>query len=89
MPEHVQLSNTMNFWANSLQPVAGATGVISRVQLPAVGHVAISVFEAGGSRSLPASAAAGGHDQQRNGVARHQAQHRAQCRANCMSKANF
>ena len=79
----------MIFWVNSLQPVAGATGIVSRVQLPAVGRVAISVFEAGGSRALPASAAAGGHGQRRGNAARHQAQHRAQCRANCMSKANF
>lgn len=78
----------MNFWVNSFQPVAGATGVTSRVQLPPVGRVAISGLEAGG-RPLPTAAAAHGRDQARRATARHQAQHRAQCRANCMSKANF
>ena len=78
----------MIFRANSLQLVAGATGVISRVQLPMAGRIAISLFEAGG-RMLPTNDATVLRDQQRGHLARQQAQHRAQCRANCMSKANF
>ncbi|MDB5269633.1 MAG: hypothetical protein JWP58_2673 [Hymenobacter sp.] len=79
----------MIFRANSLQPVAGATGVVSRVQLPATGCIAIPLFDAGRRRALPATDAAAGRGQQRGHLARQQAQHRAQCRANCMSKANF
>ena len=79
----------MNFRAQSLQPVAGATGVVSRVQLPTPGRLAISLFDTGGSRALPAIASAALRDQPRHSAARHQPQHRAQCRANCMSKANF
>ena len=79
----------MIFWANSLQPVAGATGVASRVQLPTAGRIAISLFDAGNSRALPASPDSARRDQPRGHLARQQAQHRAQCRANCMSKANF
>ena len=83
----------MIFWVNSLQPVAGATGVPSRVQLPTTGHIAISLFYAGSRCALPASPDAARRDQPRDQprghLARQQAQHRAQCRANCMSKANF
>ncbi|MDQ2770505.1 MAG: hypothetical protein M3Y54_08400 [Bacteroidota bacterium] len=78
----------MIFRANSLQPVAGATGVISRVQLPPAGRIAISLFEAGG-RALPTSCATALRGQPRGHLLHQQAQHRAQCRANCMSKANF
>ncbi|GAB3874452.1 hypothetical protein GCM10028824_27720 [Hymenobacter segetis] len=78
----------MIFRANSLQPVAGATGVTSRVQLPAAGSIAISLFDAN-SRALPANTASAGRNQSRGHLAQQQAQHRAQCRANCMSKANF
>jgi hypothetical protein len=80
----------MIFRANSLQPVAGATGIISRVQLPTVGRIAISLFDAGNGRALPASLGSGLRSQPRGHlVQQQQAQHRAQCRANCMSKANF
>ncbi|MBU6120563.1 hypothetical protein [Hymenobacter siberiensis] len=79
----------MIFRANSLQPVAGATGVISRVQLPSAGRIASSLFDAGNSRTLPAISETALRDQQRGHLAQQQAQHRAQCRANCMSKANF
>ena len=89
MPGHVQLFNAMNFWANSPQPVAGATGTISHVQLPTVGCMAIPFFNATSGRALPAIATPALRGQQRSGPARQQAQHRAQCRANCMSKANF
>lgn len=78
----------MNFRANSLQPVAGATGVISRVQLPAAGRIAIQVA-AGASRALPPGNPAGAGANRHHDQARQQARHRAQCRANCMSKANF
>ena len=77
----------MIFRANSLQPVADATGVASRVQLPAVGRTAISLFDVA-RRALPATHPAL-RNQQRGHLGRQQAQHRAQCRANCMSKANF
>jgi hypothetical protein len=79
----------MIFRANSLQPVAGATGVASCVQLPTAGRIAISLFEAGGARALPATGDTARHSEQRGHLARQQGQHRAQCRANCMSKANF
>lgn len=79
----------MIFRANSLQSVAGATGVISRVQLPTAGRIASSFFDAGTSRTLPAIGETALRGQQRGHLARQQAQHRAQCRANCMSKANF
>ena len=79
----------MIFRANSLQPVAGATGVVSRVQVPTVGPIAISLFAAT-SRALPATHPdVALRNQQRGHLGRQQAQHRAQCRANCMSKANF
>ncbi|MET4076092.1 hypothetical protein [Hymenobacter sp. UYCo722] len=79
----------MIFRANSLQPVAGATGVISRVQLPTAGRIAISLFDAVSSRPLPPPVDNALRGQQRGHLARQQGQHRAQCRANCMSKANF
>ena len=79
----------MNFRANSLQPVAGATGAVSCVQLPTPGRIAIFLVDAGGSRALPVITTAALRDQQRNSAALHRTQHRAQCRANCMSKANF
>jgi hypothetical protein len=79
----------MIFRATSLQPVAGATGVASRVQLPTAGRIAISLFAVGNSRALPAGADAAHRDQPRGHLVRQQARHRAQCRACCMSKANF
>ena len=79
----------MIFRANYLQPVAGATGVDFRVQLPTAGRIAISLFDAGNSRTLPVRSGSARRDQPRGHLARQQAQHRAQCRANCMSKANF
>ncbi len=88
MPGRVQFLNAMIFRANSLQPVAAATGITSRVQLPTAGRIAMSLFDAN-SRALPASPDSVRRDQPRGHLARQQAQHRAQCRANCMSKANF
>ncbi len=79
----------MNFWANPLQPVAGATGVIPRVQLPVAGRVANALFGPGNGRPLPPIVPAALRDHPHPGVAMHRAQHRAQCRAACMSKANF
>ena len=79
----------MNFRASFLQPVAGATGVISRVQLPAAGRIAMPFVDNSHGRALPSIAATALRDQPRCGLARHEARHRAQCRANCMSKANF
>ena len=78
----------MNFRVNSLQPVAGATGLISRVQLPQVGRVAVSVFEQGSLRALPGASPARSA-QHRRELAPQRGQHRAQCRAACMSKASF
>ena len=89
LPGRVQRCNTMNFRVNSFQPVAGATGVTSRVQLPPAGRIAISLFDAGNGWALPPSPTTAQAGQPRGSVARHQAQHRTQCRANCMSKANF
>ena len=80
----------MIFRANSLQSVAGATGGASRVQLPTAGRIAISSFDAGGSRALPAGPGSARREQPRGFLAQQQqTQYRAQCRANCMSKANF
>ena len=79
----------MIFRANSLQPVAGVTGVASRVQLPPAGRVAIALFDAGGSRALPARPDATRRDQPRGHLGQQRTQHQVQCRANCMSKANF
>lgn len=79
----------MIFRANSLQPVAGATGITSRVQLPKAGSIAALLFDARYGRPLPAPDAAAPRGQQRGPLVRQQARHRAQCRANCMSKANF
>ncbi len=87
MPRPVYSRLFMNFWANSLQPVAGAMGVSSRVQLPAAGRIAVSYLDK--VRGLPSDHSASLANTQRSGLARHQAQHRAQCRANCMSKAKF
>ena len=78
----------MIFRANSLQPVAGATGASSCVQLPTAGRIAM-LFGAGNSRALPARPDAARHDPPRGHLAQQQTQHRAQCRAHCMSKANF
>ncbi|MBF9141706.1 hypothetical protein [Hymenobacter properus] len=76
----------MIFRANSLQPVAGATGVASHVQLPAAGRLAANPLGLTGRQLLPSEAA---HQQLRGHLGQQRAQHRAQCRANCMSKANF
>lgn len=79
----------MIFRANFFQPIAGATGAISRVQLPKAGSIAVSLFDASYGRALPATDATALRGQPRGHLVRQQAQHRAQCRANCMSKANF
>lgn len=79
----------MNFLAYSIQPAAGAAGVISRVQLPAVGRAGLMHSDLfAGRLRLPASPV-NQVGRSRNGLVQHRAQHRAQCRANCMSKANF
>ena len=79
----------MNFLAHSIQPAAGAVGVTSRVQLPAVGRAGLTRYGFfDGQLRLP-TPAANQAGWSRNGLAQHRAQHRAQCRANCMSKANF
>ena len=79
----------MIFRASSLQPVADATGVVSRVQLPTAGRMAIALFDAGSCRALPANPTAVRRDQPPGHLGRQQGRHRVQCRANCMSKANF
>ena len=79
----------MIFRANSLQPVAGATGVVFRVQLPTESRIAISLFNVDNGRTLPSTNDAARRNQQRDHLARQHAQHRVQCRANCMNKANF
>ena len=78
----------MIFRANSLQPVAGATGVASRVQLPPVGRLAASPLGLKGRSALPDTAAAL-RSPARGHLGRQRTQHQVQCRANCMSKANF
>jgi hypothetical protein len=78
----------MNFRANSLQPVAGATGVISRVQLPTPGRLAINPLGLNGRQAMPAETVAL-RSQTRGHLGQQRIQHQVQCRANCMSKANF
>ena len=79
----------MIFRANSFLPVAGATGVISRVQLPTAGGRLAIVWFGASSCALPITPDLARRAQPRGHLVRQQAQHRAQCRANCMSKANF
>jgi len=78
----------MIFRANSLQPVAGATGLASRVQLPATGRLATNSLGLT-SRQAPPTGVAATPGLARGHLGQQRAQHRAQCRANCMSKANF
>ena len=75
----------MNFWANSFQPVAGASDAISRVQLPSMGRIATVYLNPSIGRSLPSAALVASRGQQHTP----RDQYRTQCRANCMSKANF
>jgi hypothetical protein len=77
----------MNFRANSLQPVAAATGVASRVQLPAAGRLSTNLLDLAGRQPKPAAAAV--QHAPRGHMSQYRAQHRAECRAACMSKANF
>ena len=79
----------MNFLAFAIQPVAGAAGVVSRVQLPVAGRAAFIHPELGRAKSLPLMAAQDGRDQPRGSLGRQRTQHQVQCRANCMAKANF
>ena len=78
----------MIFRANSLQPVAGATGVTSRVQLPSAGRLATNPLGLNGRSALPDTVAATRRDA-RGHLGQQRMQHQVQCRANCMSKANF
>ncbi|MBF9219561.1 hypothetical protein [Hymenobacter ruricola] len=77
----------MNFRVNSFQSVATATGLVSRVQLPAAGRIATNPLGLSSGRAMPQAAATSGSP--RGHLGQQRAQHRAQCRANCMSKANF
>ena len=79
----------MNFLAFPTQPAAGAAGVTSRVQLPAVGHSAFAPLFLSSGKSRAVGSVVGDRDQPRGSLMYQRAQHRAQCRANCMSKANF
>ena len=77
----------MIFRVNSLQPIAGATGVASRVQLPAAGQLVNNPLGLSGRVALPEAATL--RSQPRGHLGRQRSQHQTQCRANCMSKANF
>ena len=79
----------MVFLAFSIQPVAGAAGVISRVQLPVAGRSAFVPIELGRAKGLPPVAALDGREQPRGSLGRQRTQHHVQCRAHCMAKANF
>ncbi|UOQ98859.1 hypothetical protein MUN81_05060 [Hymenobacter sp. 5317J-9] len=78
----------MIFRANSLQPVAAATGNASCVQLPAAGRLAANPLGLSARQALPGEAGGMRH-QSRGHLGRQRTQHQVQCRANCMSKANF
>lgn len=77
----------MIFRVNSLQPVANATGVASRVQLPAAGQLVNNPLGLSSRVTLPEGASLRSHT--RGHLGRQRSQHQVQCRANCMSKANF
>ncbi|MDO7844980.1 hypothetical protein Q5H92_01315 [Hymenobacter sp. M29] len=77
----------MIFRANSLQPVAAAAGITSRVQLPAAGRLAANPLGLNGRQVLPTEAIT--RNQARGHMGQQRTQHQVQCRANCMSKANF
>ncbi|MDO7850531.1 hypothetical protein [Hymenobacter convexus] len=77
----------MIFRANSLQPVATATGATSRVQLPAAGRLAANPLGLNGHQARPIEAIM--RSQTRGHLGQHRTQHQVQCRAICMSKANF
>ena len=79
----------MNLLAFSLQPAASAAGVISRVQLPAVGRSAFAAVDLRSVQGRPFPSATDERTRPHAGLMQHRAQHRAQCRAACMSKANF
>ncbi|MBH8559484.1 hypothetical protein [Hymenobacter negativus] len=76
----------MIFRANYFQPVAGATGVASRVQLPPAGRLTTNPLGLSSRPALPATAM---RTQARGHLGQQRTQHQVQCRANCMSKANF
>ena len=78
----------MIFRANSLQPVAAATGVTSRVQLPTAGRLATNPLGLNGRPALPNESTAL-RSQARGHLGQQRTQHQVQCRANCMAKANF
>lgn len=83
------LPTLMHFLAFTIQPAAGAAGIISRMPLPVAGRAALAHAELGRARTLPAVAGLGGREQPRGSLARQRTQHHVQCRANCMAKANF
>ena len=78
----------MIFRDNSFQPVAAATSVTSRVQLPVAGRIATNLLNLSSCQKLPSDATAM-RSQTRGHLGRQRTQHQVQCRANCMSKANF
>lgn len=77
----------MHFLAYPFPPAAAAAGVVSRVQLPAVGRSACGPIELGSVKKPPVAPAADGR--RAANLAQHRAQHRAHCRAACRAKANF
>ena len=79
----------MHFLAYPLTPAVGAAGIVSPVQLPAVGRSAFVVLTLTQVNGCPLPAPAQEPRRPYAGPAQHRAQHRAQCRAACLSKANF
>lgn len=76
----------MNFQAFSIQPAAGAAGIVSCAQLLAAGRPAPAHPALQSGKALPQASAVAARQRQREGLARHRAQYNTQCRAACMSK---
>lgn len=74
----------MHFLVSPFQPVAGATGAVSRVQLPTAGRMALAHPTLRSGKALPALLTADERNRQHNDLA----QHRTQCRAANLSKCN-
>ena len=78
----------MHFLVLSFQPVAGATGAISRVKLPVASRSDLVHPSLRSGKSLPAPPTADERNRQQTDLAWHRAQHRTQCRAACLNKCN-
>jgi len=65
----------MNFRTLPIQPAAGAAGVVSRVQLPAAGRIALVYLALHSGKILPPSPTTDGRNRQREGRAWYRTQY--------------